>query len=166
MRETVFRDFGRAALATLAAFLFYSLLGGFRPSVLLVFNGFSLVVVAFSVGRGEVFGAFLGAACGLVQDSFSLGIFGVAGLTKTLLGFWTGYVSRRIDVAPFSRNALFLLVMSALELLLWAALNAFVLREQVDFRHGLLFLQPFVTALLGSLTINIARRVQARRARA
>jgi rod shape-determining protein MreD len=166
MRESVLRDVGRAALAAAAAFLFYSLLGGLRPSVLFVFNAFSLVVVVFSVGRGEVFGAFLGAACGLVQDSFSLGIFGVAGLTKTLLGFWTGYVSRRMDVAPVSRNVLFLLVMSAAELLLWASLNALVLKEQVDFRHGLLFLQPFVTALLGSLILNIARRLQARRARA
>lgn len=166
MRETVLRDTGRAALAIVAAFLFYSLLGGIRPSVLVVFNAFSLVVVVFSVGRNEVYGAFLGAACGLIQDSFSLGIFGVAGLTKTLLGFWTGYVSQRLDVAPVSRSALFLMVMSTLELLLWALINAFVLREQVDFRHGLLFLQSFVTALLGSLILHVIRRRQARRARA
>jgi len=166
MRETALRDAGRAGLAVVAAFLFYSLLGGLRPSVLVVFNAFSLVVVVFSIGRKEVFGAFLGAACGLIQDSFSLGIFGVAGLTKTLLGFWTGYVSQRLDVAPVSRNALFLMVMSTIELLLWALLNAFVLREQVDFRRGLLFLQPLVTALLGSLILQIVRRRQARRARA
>ena len=166
MRETVLRDVGRAALAAAAAFVFYSLLGAVRPSVLIVFNAFSLVVAVFSVGRGEVFGAFLGAACGLVQDSFSLGIFGVAGLTKTLLGFWTGYISRRMDVAPVWRTALFLLVVSSLELILWAFLNALVLRQQVDFRHGLLFLQPFVTALLGTLILNISRRLRARRDRA
>jgi rod shape-determining protein MreD len=164
MRETVLRDIGRAALATLAAFAFYSLLGGARPSVLVVLNAFSLIVVAFSVGRNEVFGAALGSVCGLVQDSFSLGVFGVAGLTKTLLGFWTAYVSRRIDVTPFSRSALFLLVMSALELVLWVLLSALVLREPVDFRKGLLGLQPFVTALLATLILQIARRVQARRA--
>ncbi len=166
MRESVLRDAGRAALAAAAAFLFYSLLGGLRPSVLFVFNAFSVVVVVFSVGRGEVYGAFLGAACGLVQDSFSAGIFGVAGLTKTLLGFWTGYVSRRIDVVSASRSALFLFVLSFLELLLWVLLKALVLREPVDFRHGLLVLQPLVTAVLGTLILNITRRRQARRARA
>lgn len=164
MRETVLRDILRAALATLVAFCFYSLLGGIRPSALFVLNAFSLVVVTLSVGKGEVFGAILGAACGLIQDSFSIGVFGVAGLTKTLLGFWTGYISRRMDVVPFFRNTAFLLVMSTLELLLWVLLNALVLKEQVDARGGLLFLQPWVTALLGSLILTIARRFQARRA--
>lgn len=164
MRETVLKDILRAALATLTAFIFYSLVGGIRPSLMIVLNAFSLIVVTFSVGKGEIFGAVLGAVCGLIQDSFSLGVFGVAGLTKTLLGFWTGYVSKRMDVVPFVRNAAFLLVMSTLELLLWVFFNAFVLRSRVDFRHGILLLQPFVTALLGSLILTVARRVQARRA--
>jgi len=166
MRQSVLRDAGRAALAAGAAFLFYSLLGSLQPSALFIFNAFSLVVMVFSIGRGEIFGAFLGAACGLVQDSFSAGIFGVAGLTKTLLGFGTGYVSRRIDVLSASRNALFLFVMASLELFLWILLKALVLAEPVDFRHGLVFFQPFVTALLGTLILNFGRRLQARRARA
>jgi rod shape-determining protein MreD len=164
MRETVLKDILGAGLATLAAFLFYALLGSARPSTLVVLNGFSIVVVSFSVGRGEVFGAVLGAVCGLVQDSFSLGVFGVAGLTKTLLGFWTGHVSRRIDVVPFLRNTLFLLIMSTLELILWVLVSALVLKEQVDFRRGLVFVQPVVTALAGSLILAAARRIRARRA--
>jgi rod shape-determining protein MreD len=164
MRQSVLRNIGRAALATLAAFVFYSLLGGVRPSVLVVLNAFSVIVVTFSVGQDEIFGAVLGSVCGLVQDSFSLGVFGVAGLTKTLLGFWTAYISRRIDITPFSRSALFLLVMSGLELILWVLLSALVLREPMDFRHGLVGLQPFVTALLASLILRVVRRVQARRA--
>ena len=163
MRETFLRDGVRAGLATLASFAFYSLLGAARPSTLIVLNAFSIIVVIFSVGRSEVFGAVLGSVCGLVQDSFSLGVFGVAGLTKTLLGFGTAYVSRRIDVASFARNAVFLLVMSALELILWGLLNALVLKVPVDFRHGLLLLQPAVTALLGSLILHFARRARARR---
>jgi rod shape-determining protein MreD len=164
MRETVLKDILRAVLATLAAFVFYSLIGGVRPSVLVVLNAFSLIVVTFSIGKGEIFGAVLGAVCGLVQDSFSMGVFGVAGLTKTLLGFWTGYISKRMDVAPLLRNAVFILIMSTLELLLWVILTAFVLKDKVDFRHGLLVLQPIVTSLLGSLLLSVARRVQARRA--
>ncbi|MGA2360872.1 MAG: rod shape-determining protein MreD [Candidatus Aminicenantales bacterium] len=164
MKGSVLKDILRAGLATAAAFFFYSLLGGFGPSTLFVLNAFSVVVVTFSVGQGEIFGAALGAVCGLIQDSFSLGVFGVAGLTKTLLGFWTGYVSRRMDVTPFFRNVAFLLVMSSLELVLWVLLNALVLREHVDLRHGLIVLQPLVTALLGSFILNVARRIQARRA--
>jgi len=164
MRGALLRDILWAALAVGASFAFYSLLGGFGPAALLVVNAFSLVVVTFSIGKGEVFGAILGAVCGLLQDSFSLGIFGLAGLTKTLLGFWTGYISRRMDVTPFFRGAAFLLVMSSLELGLWLLLNAFVLGERLDVRYGLVFLQPLVTAVLGSLLLNIARRIRARRA--
>jgi rod shape-determining protein MreD len=164
LRETVLKDILQAALATAAAFLFYSLLGGLGPSTLFVLNAFSLIVVTFSVGKEEIFGAILGTVCGLVQDSFSLGVFGIAGLTKTLLGFWTGYVSRRIDVVPFLRNFAFLLVMSSLELVLWVLLNAVVLGGRVNVRNGLIVFQPLVTALLGTLILTIVWRIQARRA--
>src|SRR4030066_2044632 len=96
-----------------------TVLGKLSASLLLVFNAFSWVVLYFGLTRHEVFGAFMGTACGLVQDSFSLGVFGVGGLTKTLLGFWAGFISRRIDVAPLFRNGLFMLIMSVLEMVLW-----------------------------------------------
>jgi rod shape-determining protein MreD len=165
MRESILRDGLRAFLAALAAVLIYSLAGAAGPSLLVVFNAFSVVVLYFSIRRGEVFGAFLGTLCGLVQDSFSLGVFGVAGLTKTLLGFWTGYVSRRIDVAPFLRNASFMLVMSVLEVLLWVLVTAVVRVESLNFHGGLTLLQPLVTAVLGSLLFALERRVRARSSR-
>lgn len=163
MRETVFRDVLRAALAVLAAFLLYAFLGGLGPVALVVLNAFSLVVVIFSVGRGEIYGGVLGSVCGLVQDSFSMGVFGVAGLTKALLGFWTGYVSRRIDVTPPVRTAGFLLVMTSLELGLWIMINAVVLRENPPLRGGVLLLQPVVTTLLATVLLGVKRRVEARR---
>ncbi len=165
MRETRLKDAVRAVLATLTAVLVYSLAGAAGPSLLVVLNAFSVVVLYFSVRRGQVFGAFLGTLCGLVQDSFSLGVFGVAGLTKTLLGFWAGYVSRRIDVAPFLRNALFMLVMSVVEVLLWVLVTAVVRVESLSFHGGLIFLQPVVTAVLGSSFFVLERRVRARSSR-
>lgn len=165
MRETVLKDVLSAFLAAAAAVLFYSLAGGAGPSVLVAVNAFSVVVLYFSVRRGELFGAVLGSFCGLVQDSFSLGVFGVAGLTKTLLGFWAGYVSRRIDVAPFSRNALFMLVMSVLEMLLWVLVTAVVRAGSIDFHGGLILLQPVVTAVMGSALFLAERTFRARRGR-
>jgi rod shape-determining protein MreD len=165
MRETIMKDVLRAFLATLAAVFIYSLAGAAGPSLLVVLNAFSVVVLYFSVRRGEVFGAFLGTLCGLVQDSFSLGVFGVAGLTKTLLGFWAGYVSRRIDVAPLVRNALFMFVMSALEVLLWVLVTAVIRVTSLNFHGGLILLQPLVTAVLGSCLLTLERRVRTRRSR-
>ncbi len=163
MRETIIRDVLRAVLAVVAAFLLYAFLGGLGPAALVVLNAFSLIVVFFSVGQGEIYGGLLGSVCGLVQDSFSMGVFGVAGLTKALLGFWTGYVSRRIDVTPPVRLAGFLWVMTSLELLLWILVTAVVLRENPPLRGGALFLQPFVTTVLATVLLGIKRRVEARR---
>jgi rod shape-determining protein MreD len=165
MRETAMTDVLRAFLATVLAVLIYSLAGGAGPMFIVVPNAFSVIVLYFSVRRGEVFGAFLGTACGLVQDAFSLGVFGVGGLTKTLLGFWAGFVSRRIDVAPFFRNGLFMLVMSVLEMILWVLATAVVRRESLNFHGGLILLQPLVTAVLGSSLFAVERRFRARGSR-
>jgi rod shape-determining protein MreD len=165
MRETAATEILKAFLATLLAVFIYSLAGAGAPGLLVVFNAFSVVVLYFSVRRGEVFGAVLGTMCGLAQDAFSLGVFGVAGLTKTLLGFWTGYVSRRIDVVPFSRKGPFLLIMSFLEMLLWVLLTALVRQKSVDLQGGLVFVQPVVTALLASSLFALERWVELRSAR-
>ncbi len=165
MRETVVSDILRAFLGTLVAVLVYSVAGAGSPALLVVFNAFSVVVLYFSIRRGEIFGALLGTMCGLAQDAFSLGVFGVGGLTKTLLGFWTGYVSKRIDIAPFARNALFMLVMSVLEVVLGVLLTALVRLKPVNLQGGLILLQPVVTAVLGSSLFALERRIQARRSR-
>ncbi len=163
MRPTIAKDIFWAGAALLAAFVFYSLLGAFGPAALVAVNAFSLVVVFFAVKKGEVFGAVVGSVSGLLQDSFSLGVLGVAGLTKTLLGFWTGYVARRIDITPPARNAPFLLLMSFLELALWVLLNAVTFGERPNMHGGLLALQPVTTALLGSALLYFQKRFEARR---
>ncbi|HMA53311.1 MAG TPA: rod shape-determining protein MreD [Acidobacteriota bacterium] len=165
MRETVAADVLRAFLGTLVAVLVYSVAGAGAPALIVVFNAFSIVVLYFSIRRGEIFGALLGTMCGLAQDAFSLGVFGVAGLTKTLLGFWTGYISRRIDVVPFTRNALFLLVMAVFEMILWVLFTAVVRLQPLNLQGGLIFLQPVVTALVGSSLFALERRIQARSSR-
>lgn len=165
MRETVASDILRAFLGTLAAVLVYSVAGAGAPALLVVFNAFSVVVLYSSIRRGEVFGSLLGTMCGLTQDAFSLGVFGVAGLTKTLLGFWTGYISKRIDIGPLGKNALFMLVMSVLEMILWVLITAVVRMKPVNLQGGLIFLQPVVTALLGSSLFVLERRIQARSSR-
>lgn len=165
MREIFAKDVLRAFLGTLAAVVVYSVAGAGRAELLVVFNAFSVVVLYFSVRRGEVFGALLGTFCGLAQDTFSLGVFGVAGLTKTLLGFWTGYISRRIDVAAPARSALFMLVMSVLEMALWVIITAVVRLASVNWHGGLILLQPLVTAALGTLLFALERRVRARSTR-
>jgi len=150
----------KIAAATLAAFVLYSLLGRIEPSLLLVLNTFSLVVIFFSMLKGELFGVLLGALCGLLQDSFSLGVFGVAGLSKTLLGFAAGYVSRKMNVFPFFRNFIFIFILATGELAVWTFFYALIFSKRVITGNALIFFQPLTTAVLGSLIFALARRLK------
>jgi rod shape-determining protein MreD len=154
------RDIIDVSLGILAAFVLYTLFGKISAGLLLIFNPFLLVVFYFSLVNGEIFGAVTGTICGLVQDSFSLGVFGVAGLSMTVLGYLTGSISRKINVVPFSRNFVFLLILGSVELLIWMALSVFIFAERLFTGGILLFLQPLMMAFWGSLFFTLMRKMR------
>jgi rod shape-determining protein MreD len=159
-KSPVLQNVGGALVAVLVAFLGYSLLGATARELIYLVNFFSIIVIVASMKKGGLFGAVIGTVCGLLQDSFSFGVFGVAGLTKTILGFMTGGISRRIDVSSLGRNFLFTLILSTFELVLWMLLAALVRRQPVFIDHGLMLLQPLVTALLGNLFLRFERKAK------
>jgi len=150
----------KTAGAVLAGFLVYTLMGKAGASLLLAVNAFSVIVLVFAIREGEVFGAAMGTVCGLLQDSFSLGVFGVAGLTKTLLGFAAGLISRKIQVAPFFRNFVFIFILATVEIALWVFLYSLIFSAKVITRGGFVFFQPLTTAVLGSAALAIARKMK------
>lgn len=139
---------GELLLGILLAVLVFSFLGKISAFLVIMLNPFAWVVLYFSLVRHEAFGAVTGTICGLLQDTFSLGIFGVAGLTKTLLGFGAGLIGRKINVLPPGRNFLFLMVMASMELILWKTMVMFLFGEGLGVRGGWIFLQPLTTALV------------------
>lgn len=144
------KEFFWMILSVIVAFLLYSVLGKISLSLLHLFNFFSLVVIYFAVEKGEIHGACLGAFCGLIQDSFSIGVFGVAGIAKTIMGFLAGYFAGKINVMPLRRSFFFILILNCVELLIWAGLYSFIFSVRVNTGGGLLFFQPIFTALLGA----------------
>lgn len=152
------KDFIKVSIAIIIAFLVYTVLNKISPSLVLLFNVFSLVVIYFAVEKNEIFGACLGAFCGLIQDSFSLGVFGVAGLAKTIAGYTAGYVAKKIDVYPPVRSFLFILIFIGFEFILWALLYSFIFSESINTGRGLIFFQPLGTALVGSILFFLLRR--------
>jgi rod shape-determining protein MreD len=151
-------------LAIALAVAVYSILGKISPGLLLAFNVFSWTVLYFSLLKHEVFGAVMGSVCGLLQDSLSLGVFGVAGLTKTLLGVGAGYISRKINVAPFFRNFIFLLILATIELALWKFLALSLFGDKFTIGGGVTLLQPFVTALAVAALFRFAGKSREERA--
>ena len=142
------RKYLEPGLGIVLAVALYAILGKIAAPLVLVFNPFSWVVLYFSLTRQELFGALTGSVCGLLQDSLSIGVFGVGGLSKTLMGFACGYVSRKINVAPVVRNLVFLFILALAELVIWKGLASFLFRTRLTTEHGLAFLQPVATALV------------------
>jgi len=151
------KDFIGMVLSVFAAFVLYFLLAKISVNLLLSINLFSLIVIYFALEKGEVYGACLGAFCGLIQDSFSLSVFGVAGIAKTIMGFSAGYISGKINVTSVRRNFVFVFLLLCLELVIWALLYSFIFSERVNTGGGLIFFQPLITAVLGALAYRFIR---------
>lgn len=147
----------KTAAAIAAAFLLSALLAEISPILPLVLNLLSVVVLYAAVNRGEVYGAVVGMLCGLLQDSFSLGVFGVAGIAKTLAGYAAGFVAKKINIIRFSRRLLFFVLVLALELAVWAFLYAPIFRRRINTGGGLLFLEPFLTGLAAVAAFPLVR---------
>lgn len=152
------RDLLESFLGIILALALFSLFSSISVYLIQAVNVFSLVVIYLSSTRDEVYGACLGTACGLIQDSFSLGVFGVAGIAKTIMGFLAGFVSKRIDVSSPSRSFLFIFVLITIELIFWAFLYSFIYSKTLNTGKGVIFLQPLISALIGSLLFPQIRK--------
>lgn len=157
MRKYLFTLLGIAL-----GFATYSLLMKISSSLVMLLNVLSVVVLYYAVKHGEIHGAVTGMICGLIQDSFSIGVFGVAGIAKTLLGYTAGYIARKIDVQAYTRNLLFCAVLLASELLVWMLIYFFVFGSTVFTQHGLLFLQPLCSSLVASFIFPLSNRLRKR----
>lgn len=154
------KSFIRVLLGVVIAFFVYAIFNKISVSLLQLFNVFSLVVIYFAVGKNEIVGASLGTFCGLIHDSFSIGVFGVSGLAKTITGFLAGYVSKKIDVLPFWRNFIFLFILISIEFILWALLYSFIFSQSVAAGGKLIYFQPLSTAVVGSILFLLLKRIK------
>ncbi len=67
-----------------------------------------VVVVYVALTSGPVTGLLAGCAAGLVQDRLSIGIVGIGGLAKTIVGFLAGIVGTQFIVTqPLPRFVVF-----------------------------------------------------------
>ena len=152
------RDILETSLGIVFALILFSLLSHISIYLIQAINVFSLLVIYMSSSRNEVYGACFGTVCGLIQDSFSLGVFGVAGIAKTIMGFLAGFVSKRIDVSSSWRRFLFIFVLITIELIFWAFLYSFIYSKAINAGKGVIFLQPLITAFLGSMLFPQIRK--------
>lgn len=149
-----FREIVEAILGIIVAFIIYSLLSKISFKITLLFNVFLITVIFFALKKGEVQGAFMGMICGLIHDSFSIEVFGVAGISMTLVGYFSGYFPKKINVYPPLRMFVFIFFIAGINLAIWAAMYTFVFSENIYTGGGYIFFQPLATAVVGLILIH------------
>ena len=155
------------AAALVAALAVQSALSLVVPGWARVFDPFLLVVVYCGLKGGETHGMLAGVAAGWMQDvHFGGRVLGLAGLTKTLVGFGVGLAGTRFQLTePGAR--LFVLLLAVL-------LDALVMRQlsaAFDVTTGVLSwpglaLRAAVNAALGMPLFAMVERRQWRWSRA
>jgi len=153
------RHFLKVTIAIISAVILFSVLTKISPVFTMILNVFNLLVLYFALEEGEVYGAVVGSVGGLIQDSFSIGVFGIAGLSKTIMGFAAGYISKRIDVVPRVRRIVFIFAMLLSEVFLWMILYSFIISEKFYAAKGLFFLQPLCTTLLALIVFPLFKKL-------
>jgi rod shape-determining protein MreD len=69
-----------------------------------------VVVVYIALTSGPVAGVLVGTLAGLIQDALPLGVLGIGGLAKTIVGFAAGLLGTQfIITAPLPRFVIFVL---------------------------------------------------------
>src|SRR5688572_7641631 len=69
-----------------------------------------VVVVYIALTSGPVTGVLVGTLAGLIQDALPLGVLGIGGLAKTIVGFAAGVIGTQfIITAPLPRFVIFVI---------------------------------------------------------
>jgi len=122
-----------------------------------LFNFLSVAVILLAMRHGEGAGAIGGSVAGLIQDSLTLHLSGLAGLTKTCLGFAVGLAYRKLNLAPFINQLLFIFAAGSLELFLWAGLANLIFTFHPPVESGSFWLQPLGTTLLSGFLFRLIK---------
>ncbi|MGD0781584.1 MAG: hypothetical protein ABSA30_01850 [Candidatus Aminicenantales bacterium] len=148
------------ALTLLGAVLIHALIGPWLAASVSGLNVFPIAVILFAMVKGDLAGALMGTAAGIVADAFSLGVFGVNGVVLTAVGFLAGWISRRINVVSPARSFLFIGLLSAFDLAFRVGLASAVLAEPAPWDQGRLLFQPPVMGLAGAAAFALFRRIR------
>ena len=99
------------ALAAIAAALaLQSTLTGLMIGGAVALDLVLVVVVYIALTSGPVTGVLVGSLAGLIQDALPLGVLGIGGLAKTIVGFAAGLLGTQfIITAPLPRFVIFVL---------------------------------------------------------
>ena len=145
--------------------LAHSLLDTFLPGALAYLDPYIILVVYFASGGNLAGTIVVGVVAGLVQDSFSLSIFGLHAFSLTLSGYLIALLNTRIVLRGSSTFAMSLAGAVLVNEATMALLNRILIRETVGLLDRGLFVRIVFTAVVGGLIHRLLQTLRSRRAR-
>jgi rod shape-determining protein MreD len=130
-----------------------------------------LVVVVYSaLASGRVAGLLTGTFAGLVQDAMSGGVIGMAGLSKTVVGFLAGIVGTQFIVSHSASRFVVFFLATVLNAVIFMGLYELLGLRQFGMPVASVAGQALGNAIVGVLAFKVVEllpgAVERRRARA
>jgi rod shape-determining protein MreD len=121
---------------------------------------FLLVVVWFAMRTSPVLAQLLGAACGLVEDALTGGLYGLHAFADTLVAYGVALAVQRVVVGQQAARVLIFAGAAALQQLVLAGLLVAMLDQPPRPSPGFALLKVATTALLGAVLISLESRAR------
>jgi rod shape-determining protein MreD len=114
-----------------------------------------IVVVYHALVSGRVTGMLAGTFAGLVQDVLSGSVIGMAGLSKTVVGFLAGIVGTQFIVAHSASRFVVFFLATALDQAIFMGLNELLQLRHFGVPYATVGLQGLANAMVGVLTFKL-----------
>ena len=145
----------RFVIGLIIALTLHSLLDSFSPNALAFFNPYIILVVYYSMG-GNVFGAIVaGVVAGLVQDAYSIAMFGLHAFGLTVCAYTVAYINSRLVLrGTLAFGACLIGAVIVNELVIYILVNILLKQKIEMFEQGMVFKTVF-TCLFGMLVYQL-----------
>lgn len=114
-----------------------------------------VVVVYAALTSGSVTGLVTGSVAGLIQDALSGGVIGMAGLSKTVVGFLTGIVGTQFIVAHSASRFVVFFLATIVNAVVFMGVYELLGLRQFGEPYTAVALQGLVNAIVGVLVFKV-----------
>jgi len=115
-----------------------------------------VVVVYTALLTGPVTGLLTGTFAGLVQDALSIGVIGIGGLAKTIVGFLAGLIGTQFIVAQAPSRFVVFFAATVLHAVIFMGLYELLRLRDFGTPYGKVLEQAFANAVVGIVAFQAA----------
>jgi rod shape-determining protein MreD len=145
----------RFAIGLLIALTLHSLLDSFYPNALAFFNPYLILIVYYSMGGNLVGAIFAGITAGLVQDAYSMSIFGLHAFSLTVIAYVVAYINARLVLrGTLMFGAILFGAVIVNELVIFVLVNI-LLKQKIEMFEQAMIVKAIFTSLFGMLVYQL-----------